>query len=200
MESSAYDYVLMLDDDMSFSHRQGTKLKPAGPKQVMNMICQLYDWLEVGFVHVGISPRFGNFQVDTPFADVTRMNNAYAYRVKPFLSQGIRFNRLQVMEDFDVTLTLLEKGYPNRVSYEYAWAQRKSGDDGGCSLYRTSRTQAEAAQGLKKLHPKYVKVVKKTSKVAWKGFESRTRTDVNIQWKKAYHPKRDKQSGISKFL
>jgi len=201
LENCLSRYALFLDDDMSFSHRTSEKkLKKTRGWDVKKMLQLLISWLDEGFAHVGISPRFGNFQVEEPWVEVGRMNNAYAYNVDTFLTTGVRFDRLEVMEDFDVTLSLLEKGFPNRITYEYAWAQKKSGDVGGCSAYRTSQMQEKAAHELKKLHPKYVKVVQKESKVKWEGFDSKIRTDVNISWKKAYRVKIDKNKGISRFL
>ena len=94
------------------------------------------------------------------------------------------------MEDFDVTLSLLELGYPNRITYKYAWGQGRSGDDGGCSLYRTSEMQKNAAIRLAEFHPRTVKVVNKRSKTKWGGLDSEVRVDVIVNWKKAFKPKR----------
>jgi hypothetical protein len=168
--------------------------------EIGGMINLLYKWLRDGFVHVGISSRNGNNRIEADYVDVARMNNAYAYDREAVLACGARFDRLKVMEDFDITLTLLEKGYPNRVTYEYAWGQRRSGDEGGCSLYRNDEMQREAALELARLHPGLVKIVEKESKEAWGGFESSTRTDVNIQWKKAFERGSRTGKGIMEFV
>ncbi len=201
LENAESRYVLFLDDDMSFSYRySGTKMKKSSPKEVKKMLSLLEEWLSEGFVHVGISARGGNNRVEAEYTEITRMNNSYAYNVEKYLKTGIRFDRLKVMEDFDVTLSLLEKGFPNRVTYQYAWGQRKSGDAGGCSLYRTAEVQKKAAHALSKLHPGLVKVIQKECKKVWTGIDSKYRTDVIISWKKAYKPKRQKNRGIAKFL
>ena len=189
MENANCKYVLMLDDDMTFNVRRGERLLVAEPVEVGHMIGILEQWLRMGFVHVGISARQGNNHVDGDFAEVTRVNNAYAFNVDKFHVAGARFDRLPVMEDFDVTLTLLEKGYPNRVTYKYAWGQAASGEAGGCSIYRNDAMQEQAAFRLKELHPHSVTIKKKVSKQAWGGFSASARYDVNIQWKKAYRPK-----------
>lgn len=202
MENAKSNYVLFLDDDMKFGVRkEGIKMVNADFDDVANMFSLLKNWLDEGWLHVGISQRAGNNRVLSQYAETTRMNNAYAYNVKQFLKTGVRFDRLEVMEDFDVTLSLLKLGYNNRITYKYGWSQRKSGDIGGCSIYRTDAVQQQSAHKLKKLHPSLVKVIKKTSKQRWNGMDSSTRTDVRIQWKRAYKPKKSYGDlGILRYL
>jgi hypothetical protein len=90
---------------------------------------------------------------------------------------------MEVMEDFHVALSLLEAGYSNRIMNHYAHNQKGSGTAGGCSHFRTPELHAKNEHLLAALHPDVVKVVQKETKGAWGGG---TRTDVNIQWKKAY--------------
>jgi hypothetical protein len=169
----------------------------------------LRKWLRQGFAHVGISQRFGNNRIEEDFVEITRMNNAYAYNTKImrnlYKKHGIGFSELEekykkrfVMEDFMVTLQLLRLGYANRVTYEYCWSQKQSGDEGGCSLYRNDEMQQYSAKALAKEHPGLVRVVQKESKVKWKGFKSKTRYDVNIQWKKSFN--KGRQKSITSFL
>jgi len=201
LQNTPTKYCLMFDDDMTFGVRRDGKLKKAEKEDIGDMISLLESWLDEGFIHVGISARQHNFTTEADFVDIARMNNAYAFNAAKVLEAGARFDRLRVMEDFEITLTLLEAGFPNRVTYQYCWGQRCSGDSGGCSQWRTSETQAEAAQSLYRLHPASVKVVTKASKAAWGGFSSNTRTDVIISWKKAFElSKRKGKPGISDFL
>ena len=187
-----YKYVLFLDDDMTFNSRKPDgKLTVASNKEVDDMIQLLISWLDKGFVHVGISARGGNNRVTEDFTEIARMNNAYAYNVSQFHKLGIRFNRLKVMEDFDTTLQILKLGYPNRVTYKYAWGQGGSGETGGCSNYRTPEMQHEAAVALRNYHPGLVNIKMKRSKTSWPGWPKDSagytiRTDVNINWQKAY--------------
>jgi hypothetical protein len=180
--------VCMLDDDMTFSARtgDGVALKKATPSDIEKMFDLLESWLDEGFLHVGVSQRAGNNRIKSPFVETTRMNNVYAFRSKEILEVGGRFDRLKVMEDFDLTLQLLRKGYKNRVTYDYAWGQGQSGAEGGCSLYRTWDMQRKAAQALQVLHPGLVKIKIKKSKKAWEGIGDE-RVDVNIAWKQAYN-------------
>ncbi len=181
-------YMLMLDDDMTFAYRFNMS-KPAleaiQPRSVQ--IEQLVKfWLNLcqcGFVHAGLSARQGNNNSTEEVTECSRMYNAYMYDLKVLHTLPIKLGRLPVMEDFDLTLQLLKLGYPNAMINRWCWNQSGSNAKGGCSQYRTSKMQHDAAHKLAKLHAPYVKVVTKESK-NWQGME--TRTDVRVQWKKAY--------------
>lgn len=201
LENSKDNYAMFMDDDMDFHWRDNNlKLHKAGHQEVEKMLQQIESWLKDGFVHVGVSQRAGNNRQEEPFVDIARMNNTYAYNIKETLKAGGRFDRLQVMEDFDMTLILLKAGLPNRVSYEYSWSQGKSGAAGGCSTYRNFEMQKKAAFQLAQLHPGLVKVHGKQSKSNWENIGD-TRADVIISWKKAYQPKKPANNiGIKKFF
>jgi hypothetical protein len=181
-----FRYVLMLDDDMDFCFRPSMgspKLDMVFryPKEFTKMMNMFKFWLNKGHIHVGLSARQGNNRVMVEVSRVTRMMNAYAYDVVALARLNVKFNRVPVMEDFDLTLQLLRMGHPNVVIYKYCWNQRGSNSEGGCSTYRTAMMQKRAALKLKKLHPDFVKVVEKEG---WNNMP--VRYDVNIQWKKAY--------------
>jgi len=180
--------VLMLDDDMDFCYRPDM----ASPSletikdlpRFEAMLDLLEDWLLQGFVHVGLAARQGSNNTYEPYREATRMMNAYAYDTIALKEIGVELGRLPVMEDFDLTLQLLRRGWPNRVSYQYVWNQRGSGAEGGCSSYRTAEMQMNAAKELQRLHPNYVSVVMKSTGSVWKDMEERG--DVIVQWQKAY--------------
>lgn len=185
-------FVLMLDDDMDFCWRpqmDSPELVTIKDRDRLKaMLDTIERWLLDGFVHVGISARQGNNHEDQPYKDVARMMNAYAYSaswINEFAAAGkIVLGRMEVMEDFDLTLQLLRLGFPNRVSYEYCWNQRGSGAEGGCSTYRTPEMQAAAAHKLAALHPGFVRVKEKNSP-SQKGAMAK-RVDVNVYWQKAF--------------
>lgn len=198
--------VLMVDDDMSFYHRPTLgdyHLRDANGEVMKAILQQLDDWMGQGFVHVGLSARQGNNRHEGSYVDVTRMMNTYQYDVAvlgQLLSEGkIKMGRVPVMEDFDLTLQLLRLGYPNRVSYQYAWGQKASGAEGGCSQYRTGEMQAAAAHKLAELHPGFVKVTEKATKTGW-GDMREGRTDVIVFWKKAYEAGRNKADDEREWL
>jgi len=197
--------VLMVDDDMDFCWRPDMEdeklLMIEDPNMFEDMLATLEGWLKEGFAHVGVSARQNNHTFPQPsgsdhdartgkpreYRDATRMMNMYAYDTQILRKLKIELGRLQVMEDFDLTLQLLRRGYPNRVSYRYCWNQRGSGKVGGCSDYRTAEMQADAARRLAELHAPFVTLKTKKSKDtsdSWQGMKERT--DVNIQWREAY--------------
>lgn len=133
--------------------------------------------------HVGFGSREGGNRVTVDYSHNTRIMRVLGYDRNLLMKECITFDRLPVMEDFDVALRLLRLGHPNMVINTVVHNQAGSGKTGGCSHFRTKEVQAEAAYKLQRLHPGFVKVVTKSTKSAWGGGE---RTDVNIQWKKCY--------------
>jgi hypothetical protein len=194
IDTTDADYVLMMDDDLYFYHRKEKyKIGLVGNSEEDNalMIDRLFKSMDdLGFVHVGVAPRTEASFYLCAYKCCTRINNVHGYNVAEMRrlgkNYGARFDRLKVMEDFHVTLTLLKNGYPNKVLLDYVWNQPGSNTDGGCSTYRTPEAQAKAAHKLASLHPDYVKVVEKkvVGKTSWAGMK--TRTDVRIQWHKIY--------------
>lgn len=181
------DKIIMVDDDHWFFRREdpaSVKLR----KCTEDDLVDLFNWMEETleeFAHIGVSARQGNNHVEEPFRDVTRVNNMHGYYRPALIKHNIKFTSVPLMEDFMVTLCLLRMGYPNRVNYEFVWNQsRGSGASGGCSSYRDSELQKEAAYILAQLHKPFVSVVEKKSKTGWDGMA--TRTDVRIQWQAAY--------------
>jgi len=188
IDQAQVKYVFQFDDDMYFYRRVADtiKLAKATSFEVCEMFTMMRLWLSEGYAHVGLSARQGNNHVAAPYKDLTRMCNAYAHDISVIKKHGLRFDRTHFMEDFDMTLSLLELGYPNRVLFQFCWNQVGSNEGGGCSTYRTLEGQAQAAHRLRELHGDVVRVVEKTSKPGsgyWKGMK--TRTDVVISWQKA---------------
>lgn len=187
IENSKDKTLVQVDDDHWFFRRispDSVKLRKCAEEDLL----ELFDWMEentLKFAHVGVSARQGNHLLDYPHVEVTRVNNMHGYYVPVFKHHNLKFTDVPLMEDYHITLSLLKLGYANRVNTEFVWNQsRGSGAQGGCSSYRNADLQTEAAYKLAKLHHPFVKVVEKKSKSGWEGLE--TRTDVRIQWKKAY--------------
>ncbi len=181
--------MVMMDDDLRFSARFDgtTKLRKADEKDMQSMMDAVEEALD-DFAHCAVSAREGNNHVLEDATEVGRPLRFLAYNrlmVKPV---GARFDRIELMEDFDMTLQLLRVGLPNCILWSWAHDQvGGSNAKGGCSTYRTGEKQAEAARTLAALHPGFVKVVEKETKGAWKGLAvNGKRTDVQISWKKAF--------------
>ena len=179
-------YAIMIDDDMVFARREfgSVKLNECNSSDLTVMFRMITDWLDAGIPLVGISARQGNNNHEEDYSDATRQMNFHATQPQALRSNGIRFDEIEVMEDFNVVLSLLSKGSSNRVSNEFCWNQKGSGAKGGCSEYRDAELQARCAEMLADRYPDFVTVVEKKSKSVWKGMQ--TRKDVRIQWKKAY--------------
>lgn len=196
LENAESDKIVMMDDDLRFFRRKNKKdwhLKGFKKKDTLD----LYDWLDNkldDYYHVSISPRqFNNSRPESELEN-KRPLRLLGYR-REVLDLGCRFDRVPLMEDFDMALQLLELGYKNVVSFEFSQDQRISSHaPGGCSGYRTAKMQAKAARMLARLHPGFVTVKKKrTTSEAWKGLtEDQVRVDVQINWGEAYESSKER--------
>jgi hypothetical protein len=177
--------VLMLDDDLRFvMRREDDRKLLRQPKE--GEVEAMFEAIERELDDhplVGVASREGANRNTEKRIFNTRILRVLAYRTDTMRQHGIRFDRVPVMEDFDVALQLLGNGYQNVVLNDWAHNQEGSGLKGGCSTYRTMEMQAQAAHELARLHPGVVRVVQKSTKTAWGGG---TRTDVIVAWKQAY--------------
>lgn len=178
---------LMLDDDLNFAVRErddSPKLRVATEADVGEML-RTIDYLLDEYAHVSISMRQGNNNGPVGPSPAThecgRGIRAMAFRVMEFLS--VEHGRVPVMEDFDVTLQLLRKGYKNAVLYHWAQDQKQTNARGGCSTYRSHEVQTASAERLVELHPGYAKLRVKENKG---GGEFGKRTEVTVFWKEAW--------------
>ncbi len=177
----------LLDDDLVFFKRsKNLKLHRMNWKDFVAMFALTNEWLSKhNIIHCGISAREGNNRITSSYVECSRMMRALFYDVDAVRKTGARFDRIVTKQDFDMTLQLLRKGYPNAVSYLFAHNQSGgSNSQGGCSAYRTEKVMVQSANKLAKLHPGFVKVVEKKTKSSWEGG---SRIDVRIAWKKAFN-------------
>lgn len=188
VDNSPDEHVLMIDDDHHFYIRKS----PAAwnmcymkQDDVDGLLCSIQTYMEMGEVFVGVSSRQGN---NNMFPDLIRRNmrncNMYAVNTTILKNNSIRFDAQPLMEDFYVQLRLLTRGYSTLTITDRAWGQVASNMNGGCSSYRNKELQEKAAMMLYEAFPDYVKLVTKKNVSGWEGMEGRT--DVIIQWKKAY--------------
>lgn len=185
IETTKDKKVLMLDDDLVFATRRKddpTRFYNATESEVVGLFDEIEDSLRE-YAHVGVSGREGANYDTSRSRQATRMMRVLGYNVPVLRKLNIRFDRMQVMEDMDVTLSLLRAGYANLVLNHMVQNQNGSNAEGGCSQWRTPDIQKKAAYRLAELHPSFVKVVQKQTKTAWGG---QMRTDVIVQWKKAF--------------
>lgn len=177
--------VVFLDDDLTFARRRTddpSKFAEATTEDIKTLWYDIEYRIQGQYAHGGIAMREGANRDIKEFKYSTRICRAHYYDSNILLDLDVRFDRLPCMEDFDVSLQLLRAGFASRTINAFVQNQSGSGKAGGCSQWRTPAIQAEAAHGLKELHPDFVTVVQKETKAAWGGG---TRTDVRIEWKKA---------------
>lgn len=176
--------VCIMDDDLVFATRRKDdlgKFTPSTAYEICDMLAGIDNNLDE-YPVVGLCPREGGNRKTNPTDVNTRVIRVTGLDLEVLKKHDVRYDRLPVMEDFDMLLQMLELGYSNVCLNKWVHNQGGSNSAGGCSTYRTEQLQTEAANGLHELHKPFVKVVKKKTKTAWGGGE---RTDVIIQWKKA---------------
>lgn len=192
LDNSPRDKFVLFDDDLAFATRRKddyTRFLPASRACINRMLTLIERQLQM-HAHVGLMAREGGNRVPVdersgtpvPYLIATRMMRVLAYNAPIVRAHKARFDRLPTKQDFDMTLQLLRAGRANAVITEFVHNQAGSNTEGGCSAYRDAAMMEKSAEGLRKLHPEFVKVVKKSTKSAWGGGE---RVDVQIAWKKA---------------
>jgi len=188
-ERAGESKFVMVDDDVGFLVRKSSSawpLRGAALEDLQTMLDMVEDQLDY-HAHVGVSTREGNNRAGVGHwlnlvQRNTRTNRFLAYRTREFLS--VKHDRVQVMEDFDVNLQLLRAGHSNVNLCYWAQGQSQTQAPGGCSAYRTHEVHEESARRLAELHAPYVRLRQKKNKTDADGFG--TRTEVTIQWKRAY--------------
>lgn len=208
--------IIMTDDDQYF-YRRIKITEPALRKCEEKDMFEMFDMLEKlldDYPLVGVSSRQGNdaylgtrvgsrknYERQPGLAFNKRTCNMYGVRTDILHKHGIRFNEVQLMEDMNVTLSLIKLGYDVPLITEFAWNQESSGVKGGCSGYRNFETQKQAAIKLAELHKPFVTVIKKKSKdksdLNWKSV-GKERFDVRVDWTGAVAS--GKQSNTPGFL
>lgn len=178
---------IMIDDDLKLFTRiseDDWKLRRSTPDDVADMLDHVERYLDQ-YGQIGISARTGANRVGVGnkplLKESTRTNGITAYRTADFMS--VEHGRIPFMEDFDVTLQLLRRGVPNCCFYHWSYDQSMTNAPGGCSLYRNHANHEFSANRLAELHPGFVGLRQKANKT---GGEFGTRTEVTVQWKKAY--------------
>lgn len=180
--------LIMFDDDLRFFVRRkdhpGRFVQMSPPdKQMIDMVSRINDALDK-YPHVGVCPREQGHRFPPYETHLVRMTRVLAYDAKVLREIEADFARLPLMEDFDVALQVLRKGYATSMITEYAQGQNGSNQPGGCSTYRDAEMQKQAAEGLAALHDPFVKTTERKTKSGW--FEGGVRTDARIYWQYAY--------------
>lgn len=180
------DKIVMMDDDLSFEVRTngiGEGLtRAATPEDLGKYLAELSDQLNI-YAHAGFSVRRHNDKLPGGWFENSRMQCVLGYRPE-ILRQHCELGRIETREDFDYTLQLLQKGFPNAICSEILFSQ-KINAPGGISTYRTVESSNAEALQLAALHPGVVTAVQRQYKTQQKD-EFGSRTEVICYWQKAY--------------
>lgn len=142
------------------------------------------------YVHTCLSSRMGNNQEESSWKITGRAMHSIGHRRDVLIENNVRFDEIRLREDFNVTLRLLQLGYPNAIYYDVCCSPSDYGAAGGCSTERTTKLSNDQAVLLSKMHPGLVKVVEKN-------YDSTPRKEVVVSWKKALREdKAPKRKGL----
>lgn len=178
--------IIMMDDDLYFFQRRDddpTKFLRVEPHEhdifddMMAALEEMFQFTPL----VGLASRAGANRNTEPYLLNTRVYGCWGINVDVMRAEGFRVDRTVLMQDFDLHLQFMERGYPLLVLNSFCKDDRGSNSEGGVSEIRNDTVHAETAHLLASLHPAVVTV---REAVAWKGMG--TRTDVTVQWKKAF--------------
>jgi hypothetical protein len=177
-----YEKILMIDDDIRFATRVSETdwhLKEIKGVELATEIQRLEDKLGPEFPHVGFGPRQGNNQLEeVGWKTPGKMIYSLGYYL-PIVNKECELGRIATREDYDVTLQLLRKGFPNAVWQTTVNDQREAYAPGGCSTWRTIESTNADVYQLAELHPNYVSITEKKYKA------SVPRIEAIVQWKRA---------------
>lgn len=190
VEQCDTETLCMLDDDLRFSVRDpktgrgtnedglGCALNKCGPRDLERLFSEMEQQLGT-YAHAGVSMRMGNQSKPPGWHLNKRMVYVLAYHV-PTLRRFARFDTLAHREDMYVTLRLLEHGFANVVSYEFAADQVYASKGGESAAGRSMDASNADAERLAAMFPEYVRVNERAYK------NSVPRKEVTVQWSKAW--------------
>ena len=174
--------ILMLDDDL---HQWATRPDPQVGKYRPSTAQDIHDTLRSmdnrlsSYAHAGIGARlFANNQPPTAYN--ARITRAWGLRTDIIKKYDLKFTC--PVDDLEMTIQLLRAGYANVVDYITVQDQAASQSAGGASLYRTVDYHNACHEQIHRWHPKYTRLVEKTTKGGW--FDGTPRKEVVISWGK----------------
>ena len=185
MENVPAHSIAMVDDDLSFHVRRKddpTKFLPAKPKDIKKMFDTFAKHL-TKYAHVSCVGRQGGNRV-LEDQECARPWHIFCFNVAKFREAGVSFGGGLLQDDFDITLQLLKKGYPNRIVAAYAVNQHHGhAAPGGASCYRSLEDHNKSVRLLQSRHPEFIRVHEKTYS---SGGMPGTRLETVVSWKKAF--------------
>jgi hypothetical protein len=178
--------IMMMDDDLQFYKRRTddpTKFTQFQTGAEFDVMMEEFLELFLDSPLIGISNRSGANRDTSRVRSNTRMHDLFGIDLTVTRKHGFRIDRIKFMEDFDFILQHLTAGYETLCLNSYCKGDRGSNIAGGCSEYRDAAGQEAAALDLAMEWPEFVKLRKVKAKGAGMWAE---RTDVTVQWQKAF--------------
>ena len=198
--------IVMVDDDCRMGYRtspDGLGSKTAKIDETNLNTVGLDAWNRMNeildtYAHAGFSEAMLNrSNPDSTFNINFKALHILCYNKDLFPEGGVKFNRVMLREDYDVTLQLLEAGKPNYIEYLYTQDAGLSNKAGGCSEYRNAENQTSTAYELQNLHPGFVRLKDRKPPKGGGWFEGQEFKDVVVYWKKAYESSKEvKQNAL----
>jgi hypothetical protein len=179
-------FLFMLDDDLRFFSRRyddPTKFTPLTKPSEMDVLLGRLRAMLDQVPMAGLDSRSGANRRTPPVHMNGRVFDMHCWDVEVARAAGVRFDAIRFMEDFHANLHLLTRGYPTALLTTHCKDDVRSNAPGGCSTYRDSAGQEAAAKALAAKFPAFVKT---TTRPGWGGDMAGTRTDVQVQWAKAF--------------
>jgi hypothetical protein len=156
--------LIMLDDDLRFCVRQDRtdpsnwKLRSCTFDDMEELLGRMEDLL-FQYPFVGLSARQGNNRITDTLLIAKRMWNVWAVDRLVLKREKIRADAVPTMEDFWVQLSLLSRGHETAMICDFVHDQASgSNAAGGCSLFRTGKTQEQSIAILRKTFPDFVDI------------------------------------------
>lgn len=179
--------IIMIDDDVTMSIRKAEFL--------YNLIGATHNHVEEHMENmryllryyplVGTSERKeGHLRYSGYVSEVGRHTRFHVINIPRVQELGVRYDRTNLIEDYDFILQILEAGVPNAVYHQLFTGDASTASPGGCLEMRKSIDLLRNMETFRDMHPEgVVKIVTKETKV---GKEVFSRPDAVIGWKKAY--------------
>lgn len=185
---SGHRRIVQLDDDLDLQRRR-EDMRITNVTTGQEYV-EAFEWIEEqlrdGYAHCGWGTRFLAYADSRSYFENSRMMYCLAYDVRKVKLAGAKFSKGLgwdgTMEDFNMTLQMLQAGYKNKVSLEWRASPRGTNAAGGCSTWRSTAGANASARSLEKQYPGLVRVV---AKKAWAGMDEGL-LDIRAQWKKAF--------------
>lgn len=181
--------MLSLDDDITVNVLKNFNqynLRGITPEEMHEALVRCAFMLDI-YPHFGAGDRReAHIKYLHRILECTRCNRWHGFNVEFFRKNcpDFRFASVPNIEDYNMILYLLTHGYPNAIDCQlYIGDAFGSNSPGGCHDLREELGDGYDAKALQTLYPAFVSLETKETKTKggiW------NRTDVRVQWKKAY--------------